>query len=236
MKFRTEVTDALCWFSLTSPIAGVQVRAGGRRGQGATAEHSNLTGSPSSTSTGGGVMAGSGSESEEWKNNREASREKPEDVSFTYVRVTGCYTNLWWWWWWRLLESCTSSRCYTALWSNMCFYLLATCCGRRWCNSLHAGFPSGFLAECFRLYFVQWDQSWTPFDQTARLCSKWLHRYHPGIDQILGQCWKCRGSSNRTHWVPPGSEAWSLPSSGINHLIKQLHQHKFLQSLTKKIK
>ena len=65
MKFRTEVTDLAATLSSRSSILGVQVTAGGRTGQGATAEQLNLTGVPSSTSSLDGVMVGLGSESEE---------------------------------------------------------------------------------------------------------------------------------------------------------------------------
>lgn len=53
-------------FSSMSPILGVQVKTGGRTGQGATAEQLNVTGVPSSTSSLlDGVTVGPGSESDE---------------------------------------------------------------------------------------------------------------------------------------------------------------------------
>lgn len=65
VKFITEVTNLVSMFSSVSPILGVQVRTGGRTGQGATAVQFNFTGVPSSTSSLDGVMVGLGSESEE---------------------------------------------------------------------------------------------------------------------------------------------------------------------------
>lgn len=64
MKFTTEVTALASAFSSVSPMAGVHITAGGRTGQELTAEHSNLTVVPSSTSSLDGVMVGLGSESE----------------------------------------------------------------------------------------------------------------------------------------------------------------------------
>lgn len=70
MKFTTEVTALASAFSSASPMAGVHVTAGGRTGQELTAEHSNLTVVPSSTSSLDGVMVGLGSESEGAKNRK----------------------------------------------------------------------------------------------------------------------------------------------------------------------
>lgn len=64
MKFTTEVTALASAVSSVSPMAGVHITAGGRTGQELTAEHSNLTVVPSSTSSLDGVMVGLGSESE----------------------------------------------------------------------------------------------------------------------------------------------------------------------------
>lgn len=62
----TEITTASL-LSSESLMAGVHVTAGGRTGQGLIAEHSNLTGEPSSTSSLDEVMVGLGSESEQHK-------------------------------------------------------------------------------------------------------------------------------------------------------------------------
>lgn len=67
MKFITEVTDLVSVLSSVSPILGVHVRTGGRRGHGATAEQFNFTRVPSSTSILDGVTDGLGSDSEKSK-------------------------------------------------------------------------------------------------------------------------------------------------------------------------
>lgn len=74
----TEVTASASTVSSASLTAGVHVKAGDRTGQELTAEHSNLTGDPSSTSSLGGVMVGLGRESEEhrWEDARGGPAER----------------------------------------------------------------------------------------------------------------------------------------------------------------
>lgn len=63
----TEITASASLLSSASLMAGVHVTAGGRTGQELTAEHSNLTGKPSTTSSLDDVMVGLASESEQHK-------------------------------------------------------------------------------------------------------------------------------------------------------------------------
>lgn len=61
----TKVTDLPSVFSSVSPTLGVQVKSGGRTGQGLRAEQFSVTGVPSSTSSLAGDTAGRRSESDE---------------------------------------------------------------------------------------------------------------------------------------------------------------------------
>lgn len=63
----TEITASAPSLSSAPLMAGVHVTAGGRTGQELTAEHSNLTGEPSSTSSPDEEMVGLGRESEQHK-------------------------------------------------------------------------------------------------------------------------------------------------------------------------